>query len=249
MWLRAWLTVALRGPGRVLFGASAVGWLALAGLTTVDRQLHSALMLSHGHGAGATTAVFHARDVSAIWLAIWLTMLVVMAPPLLLREIGYLWRTSLRRLRHLTIALFVCGYMAIWLLFGLAARAPGAWIAAVLGRIAIAVALLLLWHCSPARQRCLNACHRVPTVRLFGTAALWDALRYGLSAGGWCTATCGPLMLFALLATDYHLTVMTMATVLTTIERYLPGRRPAWQLPIVPRRSPNWPDLTVAATR
>ena len=48
--------------------------------------------------------------------AMWLAMILAMAPPLLLREIGRLWRTSLRRLRHLTLAWFLCGYVGIWLL-------------------------------------------------------------------------------------------------------------------------------------
>ena len=43
------------------------------------------------------------RDFTAMWLAMTLSVLA-MGPPLLLREIGILWCTSLRRMRHLMIA-------------------------------------------------------------------------------------------------------------------------------------------------
>jgi predicted metal-binding membrane protein len=108
-------------------------------------------------------------------------------------------------------------------------------------RIAIAVALIALWLCSPTRQRCLNACHRVPTLRVFGIAAQRDALRYGISTGCYCAAACGVVMLLVLLATNHHLIVMGLAAVVTTVERYLPARRPGWQLPLL-RGSIDWFD-------
>ena len=51
-----------------------------------------------------------------------------------------------------------------------------------------------------------------------------------------CAASCGPLMVVVLLATDAHLLAMVAATVLLTLERYLPGRRPRWRLPFTPAR-------------
>jgi hypothetical protein len=241
---RALLTVALRGPGKVLLAASAVGWTAMTWLLTGDHLPRVTAMSGNGeHGvAAAVMPMSHAPGDST---ALWLCMIVAMAPPLLLREIGRLWRTGLRRLRHLTIAWFLCGYVGIWLLAGVALSMLSGWVTVSSARIAVAVALVVLWHCSPARQRCLNACHRVPTLRVFGTAAQLDALRYGVLTGCYCSAACGLVMLLVLLARDHHLAFMALAGAASTLERYLPARPPAWQLPLVRGRAPDWRDMAV----
>ena len=245
MWPRAVLTVALRGPGKALLLASAAGWIAMAWLLAGDRLPYSAEAMSHGEHVAASTAsrLFHA---SGHFTAMWLAMILAMAPPLLLREIGRLWRTSLRRLRHVTLAWFACGYVGLWLLVGVALTVLAGWLTVSSERIAAAVALVALWHCSPARQRCLNACHRVPTLRVFGTAAQWDSLRYGVSTGWYCAGACGLAMLLVLLAKDHHLLGMALVAAVATFERHLPARRPGWRLPIVRGRSPEWPSMPVA---
>jgi predicted metal-binding membrane protein len=238
-------TVAFRGPGKGLLLASAAGWIAMTWLLARDWPMRAAMTPGHAghHLASTATPMSH---VPGHFTALWLAMIVAMAPPLLLREIGRLWRTSLRRLRRLTLASFVCGYVGIWLLAGLALSTLLGWVTGSAVRIGGALVLVALWHCSPARQRCLNACHRVPTLRVFGTAAQFDALRYGTSTGCYCAATCSLLMLLALLMTDYHLAAMTVTAVVTTLERYVPARRPGWRLPILRGRSPDWPDVAVA---
>jgi predicted metal-binding membrane protein len=235
MWPRALLRVAMRGPGKGVLLASATGWILIAWLITPNRLPHFALSASHStHGvAAASTSLI---DFTVVWLA----MILAMAPPLLLREIRCLWRTSLRRLRHLTIGWFVCGYVGVWLGFGVALPSVSRWVTLSSTRLAIAVALIALWHCSPVRQRCLNACHRAPTLRPFGITAHSDSLRYGIATGCYCAATCGLIMFLVLLVTDYHLVVMAVAFVVTTFERYLPARRPAWRLPMLRGRSIDW---------
>jgi predicted metal-binding membrane protein len=242
------LKVALRGPGKGLLLASAAGWIATAWLLTSDRQPHSALTLGHaGHAVGAMEIpMFHSpTDFTAMWLL----MLLAMAPPLLLREIGHLWRTSLRRMRYLTIGWFLCGYVGTWLLAGIVVSALVVWATGSSERIAIAVAMGVLWLCSPARQRCLNACHRVPTLRVFGAAAQVDSLRYGIATGCYCAAACSLIMLLVLLMNDYHLAVMAVTAAVTTLERHLPARRPRWRLPVLRGRLLDWPNLAVAEAR
>jgi predicted metal-binding membrane protein len=227
IWLRAAIAVAVRGPGKGLLVATAAGWIALAWLLDGNRSTH----LAHS---------------SAQFTAMWTAMILAMAPPLLFREVGRLWRASLRRLRRLTIAWFACGYVAIWSLVGVLFAPLVGVIATGSVRIILAIALVTLWQCSPLRQRCLNACHRSPTLRAFGAGAQWDSLRFGMWTGCLCAATCGLLMLLVVLANEYHLTVMAAASIVTTIERHLPARRPRWQFPIFRRRSLDWPDLTAA---
>ena len=159
MWTRALLTVALRGPGKGLVLASAGGWIVMAWLITGDRFSHSAVS-GHSHAVSAmATSMF---DRPNHFMAVWMAMILAMSPPLLLREIGRLWRTSLRRLRHLTIGWFVFGYVCVWLVAGIVLSTVFGWVTVSFWRIGVAVALIALWHCSPTRQRCLNACHRRP---------------------------------------------------------------------------------------
>jgi predicted metal-binding membrane protein len=228
MWMGALLRVAVRGPAKGLLLASAIGWLAMAWLLDGHELPHS-----------------HAVSLSSNTL-VWLAMILAMGPLLLLREVGFVWRTSLRRLRPLTVASFLSGYVAAWLLAGIAVSLLLEWLTAGSVRIAVAVSLALLWQCSPARQRCLNACHRLPSLRVFGTAACRDSLRYGVSTGRYCAAACGPLMLVVLLANGYHLPLMGIAAVVTTVERHLPARRPAWHSGFRRREQParSWPGLT-----
>jgi predicted metal-binding membrane protein len=241
MWARAVMTVALRGPAKALLAASAAGWIALAWLLTGDRVPYSVVAMGHGEPASTATGMSHA---SGHFMVMWLAMILAMAPPLLLREIGRLWRASLRRLRHLTIAWFLCGYVAIWLAAGVALALLAGWVTVSAERMTVAIALVAIWHCSPARQRCLNACHRVPTLRVFGTAAQWDSLRYGVSTGWSCAGTCSLAMLLVLLARDHHLLGMAVVALVATVERHLPARRPGWRLPIWRSQSPEWPRMT-----
>ena len=240
MWPRAVLTVALRGPGKALFVASAAGWIALAWLLTGDRLPHSAVTMGHGeHGVLSTPASM--PNAPSLFTAMWLAMILAMAPPPLLREIGRLWRASLHRRRHLTLASFLCGYVGVWLFAGVALATLSAWLTVSVERITVGIALVALWICSPARQRCLNACHRIPRLRVFGIAAQWDALRYGFASGGYCAGACGLAMLLVLLAPGYHLAGMAIVSVLVTVERHLPAQRPRWRLPVGRDRSQEWP--------
>lgn len=242
IWPRAVLTIAVRGPAKALLLASAAGWIALAWLLTGGRLPQFAGATEHA-GHATTSAATWTSHASGDFMLMWLAMLLAMAPPLLLREIGRLWRASLPRLRHLTLASFLCGYVGIWLLLGIALGMLSGWIALRAERVAVAVVLVALWYCSPPRQRCVNACHRLPSLRVFGAAAQWDSLRYGIATGCYCAAACGLAMLLVLLARDHHLDGMAVVAIAATIERYLPARRPAWRLPLWPGRSPEWPAM------
>jgi predicted metal-binding membrane protein len=173
-------------------------------------------------------------------------MIAAMAPLLLIREIGRLWSSSLRRTRYLTVISFVIGYVAIWLLAGEAVSTLLGLTTITTGHIVLTAALTVLWHLSPARQRRLNACHRVPPLRMFGVSAQWDAIRYGVRSGGNCVAACFLVMLLAFMIPSNHFAIMAVAAVVMTVERYLPARRARWRLGVPRRRSLDWPDLDVA---
>ena len=182
MWPRAVLTVALRGPGKVLLLASAAGWIAMALLLAGDRAAGRRRGDGTWRACRCSTATWTSHS-SGYFTAMWLAMILAMAPPLLLREIGRLWRTSLRRLRHLTLACFLCGYVGIWLLAGVALAMLSGWVSVRSERIAVAIragrALALLTGAS-ALPQCLppraNAA-RVRNGRPMGFAAIWGLNR------------------------------------------------------------------------
>lgn len=230
MWLRAALSVGLRGPGKALLVASACGWIATGWLLTADRSQHSGMSHSAHH-----------------FTALWLAMILAMAPPLLVREIGRLWRSSLRRMRYLVIVSFLCGYVCVWLLTGVVFSAMFESVAVNSHRVVVAFVLVAAWYCSPARQRCLNGCHRVTTLRVFGWPGQRDSLRYGASTGCYCIGACGLLMFLVLMVKDHHLSAMAVTAAVTTLERYLPARRPEWHIPYLlagTRTSPGWSGST-----
>ena len=229
---RAILIIARRPIVRCLLIASAIGWMTLAWLLKGDR-LHPMVMPEH-----AT----HATDQFATQ---WLVMVLAMTPPLLIREIGGAWRSSLRRTRYLTVASFVIGYGAVWIIAGQVLATLLAMMTQNTGYIVVSAIVAVLWHGSPARQRRLNACHRAPTLRVFGLAAQWDSIRYGMRSGGNCVAACILVMLLTFMVAKYHFAMMAIAAVGMTIERYLPARHPRWRFAIGGRTS-DWPAMDAA---
>lgn len=241
MRFRAVLTVARRDPAKALLLASGLGWAATALLLGGEQTSHAAAHLVHGRHSGA--AVLPPVQAPLHFTALWLAMVLAMAPPLMLREIGVVWRRSLRRLRSVTMTAFVAGYLAIWMPAGIVLATVSGWLSASGAGAGLALLLVVAWHCSPAHQRCINACHRTPVLRAFGAGAGWDGLRYGLSTGCYCAGACGLLMLPVLLIERQHLAAMAVASLVATLERHVPPRRPRWRLPLLRARSQEWPEM------
>lgn len=195
-----------------------------------------------GHGPGVSLAPL------VPGLGMWLAMVLAMSPPLLIREIGTLWRTSLRRNRVLKSVLFLYGYLLNWALAGLAAVPLAAAITGSPALVWIAVLAVIGWQLCPPRRRLLNRCHRVPVTAAFGAEAYRHALRSGLGSGVLCVAICGPAMVLVLLAEQFHLVAMVVAALLLTGERLVPAKRRAAPgfdveanpVPLLRGRSPSW---------
>lgn len=203
-------------------------WMTAMTAAQSSGAAHSAAAIGE-HGGHAMDAAHSAPHGLVVWIA----MVVAMSPLLLMREVARLWDGSLRRRRGPTILAFTAGYAVVWLWGGtiVVAVAPVIGASAWLG--GLVVVLVIAWQCSPLRQRLLNVCHRIPRLRVFGADAAWDAARYGVVIGASCAASCGPIMVLVLLASDLHLIAMIAVTVLLTAERYQPARRPRWRFPLV----------------
>jgi predicted metal-binding membrane protein len=157
----------------------------------------------------------------------WALMLAAMMLPVLAAPLRHVRDRSLARRRGRAMLLFVLGYLAVWMAAGallqalaLTARSlvplPLAWFGLT---FAVAIAIAIIWQVSPAKQWCLNRCHRRPQLAAFGLAADRDAFNFGLTSGASCAGACWALMLMMLLAGEGQSPAMIAVTLLVFAER------------------------------
>ena len=172
----------------------------------------------------------------------WCAMLLAMMPPLLREPLAHLRRRSLARRRARAITAFAAGYGAVWLVAGIVLLAAATAIAAAANAMGTPVplaagAIAITWQMTPARQLCLNRCHRLPRLSAFGFAADRDCVSFGFSHGFWCAATCAPLMLLPLMAPPIHLPLMALLSASLMLERMAPAQPEVWSLRLLPGQS------------
>jgi predicted metal-binding membrane protein len=159
----------------------------------------------------------------------WSLMVVAMMVPLVVGPIRTTAARSLWRRRHRAIAIFLAGYLTLWLaagagffllmsIVGVNAGSPSPLL------VASAFALALGWQLAPAKRRALNACHRTMPLAPRGSRADRDCFRYGLRIGAYCLTSCWALMLVCMVAKHAMGALVAVAVVLAA-ERYL--RRPS----------------------
>ncbi|MFK7088427.1 DUF2182 domain-containing protein [Chromobacterium violaceum] len=154
-------------------------------------------------------------------------MTAAMMLPLAAGSARYAAFRSLWRRRHRAIAVFLCGYLAVWLAAGwLLDEMAAPRLAAIndkplaLAGIALAAAA---WQLCPAKAAALAACHQGHSLAPSGWPADRDCLLYGFRNGAACVRSCWLLMLLPV-AGGHDLAMMLAATALAAAERYL---RPA----------------------
>lgn len=188
------------------------------------------LMLAHGPAASCEAMPFSASlqmllamTPPASLAAGWALMLLAMMSPIVIPPLYYIRLRSFTNRRARSTALFLAGYIAIWMLAGsvllaieLAVNllAPQSYLTA-----AAVVLIALVWQFSPIKQRCLNRCCAYPVLSAFGVAADFDALRFGLTHGVWCAISCWALMLGPMLLQRGHVMAMALVTLLIFSER------------------------------
>jgi predicted metal-binding membrane protein len=192
-----------------LLAVGAAAWIALA-----LRPFHA----GHVHTPG---------DLAAGAGLMFASMMV----PLAAAPVRHVLDRTLARRRRRAVALFTAGYGLPWMaatgvLLGLARWVAGAGSPAVL---ALAAATVAAYQCSPAKQDALNRCHARPHLAAFGGRADLDVLRFGLSHGAWCIASCGPLMLLPMLLPGSHLAAMAGVTLWVAGERFDAPAAPRWR--------------------
>jgi predicted metal-binding membrane protein len=209
----------------LLGAASLAGWSALA-LYRNDVTL-SAFCAGGSPGAPPlSVALSLALVVNAPFKLVtgWALMIVAMMAPLVVAPLRHVHDRSFARRRARAILLFVAGYVAVWMVAGVALQVlalAARWAApAPLVCFSLACAVALVWQVSPAKQWCLNRCHRQPQLAAFGMAADHDALVFGLSNGVFCVGACWALMLLPLLVGRGHLPAMIAVALFVFAERF-----------------------------
>jgi predicted metal-binding membrane protein len=153
-------------------------------------------------------------------------MTVAMMGPAALAGIRHTGLNSLRWRRGRAMTGFAAAYLAVWAAFGVLALAAAA-LPRVPGPAALAAVLAVAaaWQLSPAKRRCLRACHRSVPLPPRGWRAEWGSLRFGLRNGAACLGSCWCLMLVMVAAPAGQLLWMAGLAGAVTAERLAPRPR------------------------
>lgn len=216
-----------------LYGTGGLAWTALLAAPLKDGpDLTAAMCGSALAPASATSGLATAAHWPSIGLA-WLLMVLAMMTPLLRMPILHIRISAFRDRRWRSIALFLFGYLAVWLAAGVLIKplewmvhhvAPGGWVPAV-----VAALLAVCWQVSPLKQRYLNRCHAQRALPAFGREADLHAWYFGLEHGAACLGSCWALMLFADSLPQWHISAMALVALLMVCERMDPPASPSWQ--------------------
>lgn len=207
----------------MLVSASLLAWsvLALDGIGLVPPAFCSAGPL-RGLPLSVSFDLALVFNAPAQLASGWALMVAAMMSPLIVAPLGHVRDRSFARRRPRAMVLFVAGYLAVWMVAGLvlqAAAFAAQWAAPASLCLGLAAAAALLWQVSPAKQWCLNRCHRLPHLSAFGAAADRDAFDYGLTNGASCAGSCWALMLLTLFAGHHHIPGMIAVTLFVCAER------------------------------
>ncbi len=225
--MRSTLTVTLGGIAMLAWGINS---LRLGGMLLPA----FCAPVSLGRDAPVLVYLAPALGLPAKLATDWALMIAATMPPLVLQPLRHVRDRSFARRRGYAMASFGAGYAVVWMAAGavlqflaLALRLAMPGPAAILaGGIPIAI----LWQVSPTKQRCLNACHRRPSLAAFGVRAACDVFAFGVTHGMWCVAACWALMLLPRLFAHWHLLVMIAVGLFLFGERFERPAPPAWRL-------------------
>jgi predicted metal-binding membrane protein len=204
--------------------ASAVAWMLLA-----FQPMPAFCSISMMQAADLKEPA-SALNLVASFSSGWALMLAAMMLPSLVISIRHVRDQSFTDRRVRSIAFFLAGYGAVWLLAGAVLLA----LASAIHRIDDRTELLavsgiaILWQCSPLKQRCLNRNHAHPALSAFGWVADLDAFRFGARHGFWCFGSCWALMLLTMVVSRGQVAIMFTVAMWLFAERLERPMAPCW---------------------
>lgn len=218
----------------------------MAAMLSISASAWIAIMLGHANGNdfGVCTASTNllrrspladvgGSSVTELTMSTVL-MLVAMMSPLLTVPLTHVRERSFASRGLRASALFVFGYMGIWLSVAMLMQGVSALLAqfdeapvSILG-----LALAVIWQISPLKQRAMNGCHRMPALAAHGRSADRDTFLFGVTHGLWCVGACWALMLVALLSKTAQPVPMLALAFFLIAERFEGSARTQWALRI-----------------
>jgi predicted metal-binding membrane protein len=160
-------------------------------------------------------------------------MVLAMMLPLAIAPLWHVRERSFARRRGRATALFVAGFIVVWMLAGVILQSVALlarlMVSEPLACFGLALAIALLWQVSPAKQWFLNRCHQRPPLAAFGFAADLDAVAFGVRNGALCAGACWALMLAMLLIGQGQLPAMIVVTLFSLMEAIEDPAPLAWR--------------------
>jgi predicted metal-binding membrane protein len=168
-------------------------------------------------------------------------MVASMMLPLVIPAVRHVVVRSLRRRRPRAVTLLLATHAGVWLTGGIGLQLAAWWLLGVVGPVVAAVggvAIAVVWHMSPAAQRCSNQHHVQPPLAAFGARADLDVASYGLRHAAYCLGACWTLMLLPALFGHDQLVVMAVCSGWVWVQALENPVRPRWRLwvPLRPGR-------------
>jgi predicted metal-binding membrane protein len=160
----------------------------------------------------------------------WALMVIAMMSPLVVLSVRHVAFRSFWKRRHYAIADFLVGYFGVWIVAGtvlLPALLPLRSLAAN-ERALITVAgyvVAMAWQLTPWKRLALWRCHRTVALSPEGWRADTACIRFGMSIGTSCLASCWALMALPALA-SHGLGAMACIEAAMLYERYQRRARP-----------------------
>jgi predicted metal-binding membrane protein len=225
-------SVALRsvlGSPRGLLWAAlgvivAISWRYLAAFDDVFEALCSANALP--------PTLQTAAILFTVWLAMALAMMLPAASPMISAYLDIAEAAQAKQITIVAPAIFVSGYLLIWVAFAAGATviqiAAAPWLAAPHPALAgAALALAGAYQFSALKHACLSKC-RAPMSYFLSR---WSdrgivIFRMGAEQGAACLGCCWALMALGLLAGLMNVIWMAVIAVIAILERTLPEPRP-----------------------
>jgi len=219
---------------------SAGAWLFFIATSLYDIVFNSGgvILTRAGHAAPNPELGLHSflnsnfLEASFSWVFHWSLMIAAMMFPLLIGQLRVVALRSFWFRRDRSVALFLCGYTALWLLYGLVTEASLQLQRTILPAastflVPLCFLMAACWQLTERKRLSLVACHLTIPLGPSGWRADFDCFRYGFRIATSCFLSCGALM-FANVVAHHALWAMLAVTFVSWSERFLRSPGQVW---------------------
>jgi len=234
-----WRLFLWRHPESLVMLLSAAAWLFLVAASAMSTMEMSPSLSAplHAHSADGSVSFHPSMNIWGAegWPAFllhWAAMIVAMMFPSLASQLRVVAARSFWSRRTRATLLFLFGYLALWLLYGVIAEAflqlaHQALPAASTFLVPFSLLIAAVWQLTRRKQKSLVSCHFTMPMSPSGWRADHDCCLYGARTAVQCCISCWALMLICA-AASHALWAMLVVTTVFWIERLLRRPRQPW---------------------